>query len=532
MKNILNRKNLFTTQSIALLLIIIGLILVVNLISLNHFGRLDLTTDKQYTISSPTKNILKNLDDLLTIKVYFSQKLPPELAQTSQYVRDILGEYKAYSSKIKIEFIDPGTDETTKAEVQSIGIPEIEMQVLEKDEFKVQKGYLGIALFYSDKKEILPFIREAQNLEYDLTTAVKRLTSTELKKIGFLTGHDEHGLYDMNFLGAETNQVNDYTTIKKSLDKNYTVTTTDITSGQKIENIDTLIIAGPKKALTERELYEVDQFIMRGGKVIFLLDEVIVGQGLQVTPNQTGLAKILSNYGIQANSDLVGDASNETVGFTSGYMQFFLPYPYWPKLVKDNFDKNNQIMNRLQTISLPWASSLSSLDKSDINLVILATTSYAGSTINSPFNIDPNQQYNPTDRKKIPMIILAEGKFTSAYAGQEAPKLEGEKTTAAQKTINLAENGSQLMAIGNSNFIDDQNLQRFPDNAVFFLNSVDYLTMGPDLISIRAKALTDRPINKIDDEGKMIIKTVNIILIPLLVIIVGVIRFYRRKKNK
>ncbi|MCX6744292.1 MAG: GldG family protein [Candidatus Parcubacteria bacterium] len=531
MKNILNRKNLFTTQSLALLLTIIGIVLVVNLISINHFGRLDLTTDKQYTISAPTKNTLKSLDDLLTIKVYFTQKLPANLEQTAQYVRDILGEYKAYSPKIKIEFIDPAKNEANKAEVQSIGIPEIEMQVMEKDEFKVQKGYLGIALFYGDKKEILPFIQEPQNLEYDLTTAVKRLTSTELKKVGFLTGHDEHGLFDMNFLGAETNQINDYTTIKKSLDKNYTVTTVDITSGQKIENIDTLIVAGPKKALTERELYEIDQFVMRGGKAIFLLDEVTVGQGLQATPNQTGLEKILANYGIQVNTNLVGDTSNETVGFTSGYMQFFLPYPFWPKLIKDNFDKSSQIMNRLQTISLPWSSSLTPMEKSGLKITSLATTTYAGSTISTPFNLDPNQQYNPTDRKKVPMIILAEGKFTSAYAGKEAPKLESEKTATDQKTIDLADNDNQIIAVANSNFIDDQNLQRFPDNAVFFLNAVDYLTMGPELISIRAKALTDRPIKTLDDEAKMIVKAINIILIPLLVIIIGIVRFYRRKKK-
>lgn len=530
MKNILNRKNLFTTQSLALLLIIIGIVLVVNLISINHFGRLDLTADKQYTISNPTKNTLKTLDDLLTIKVYFSEKLPPDLAQTSQYVKDILGEYKAYSSKIIIEFIDPSKDEATKADVQAIGIPEIEMQVMEKDEFKVQKGYLGIALFYGDKKEIIPFVQDPQNLEYDLTTAVKRLTSTELKKIGFLTGHEEHGLYDMKFLGAEAAQTSDYTAIKKELDKNYTVTTVDISTGQKIENIDTLIVAGPKKALTERELYEIDQFIIRGGKAIFLLDQVAVGQGLQATPNQTGLEKILANYGIQINTDLVTDATNETVGFSSGYMQFFLPYPFWPKLIKDNFDKNSQIMNRLQTISLAWPSSLNPLEKAGITLKTLATTSLAGSTMTSPFNLDPNQKYTPTDRKKVPMVILAEGQFTSAYAGKEAPEMEGAAKNSA-KTIDRSTNGSQIIVVGNSGFISDSNLQRFPDNAVFFQNAVDYVTLGSDLISIRAKSLTDRPIKKIDEEGKMIIKVINIILIPLIVIIIGIVRYYKRKKK-
>jgi ABC-2 type transport system permease protein len=533
MKNLLNRKNLFNTQSATLILIIIAVLVLINLISANHFARLDLTAEKQYTVSPVTKETLKKLDDLLTIKVYFSQQLPPNLAQTAQYVKDILGEYKAFSSKVNIELIDPAKDETTASELQSLGIPELQMQIMEKDEFKVQKGYFGLALFYADKKEVIPVVQDVQNLEYELTSAVKRLTSTELKKVGFLSGHDEHGIYENPYGAQSQATANDYTSIKKSLDKNYTVTPIDVSSGQKIENIDTLIIAGPKKALSERELYEIDQFIMRGGKVIFLLDEVTVGEGLQATANQTGLETLLANYGIKANTDLVIDVSNETVGFTSGYMQFMLPYPFWPKLIKDNLDKDNAIMNKLQTLTLPWVSSLSTSDKAGIAFTILATTTNSAATVSAPFNLDPQQQFSPTDRRKIPMIVLAKAKFASAYAGKDAPAFESkDKTADTDKKIDQADQESQIVVVADSDFINDNSLQRFPDNAVFFLNAVDYVTMGSDLISIRAKTLTDRPIKSLDDEGKMITKGINIILIPLIVIIIGVVRFYRRKKNK
>lgn len=527
MKNILNRKNLFNTQSLGLLLIILAILIVINLISANHFGRLDLTAEKQYSISKVTKETLKNLDDLLTIKVYFSQNLPPDLSQTSQYVKDILGEYKAYSGKVNVEIIDPAKDEDTKQEVLYLGIPELEMQILEKDEYKIQKGYLGMALFYADKKEIIPVVQDIQNLEYELTTTIRRLTSESLKTIGFLTGHEEHGLYDLS--GISQNQGNsDYTLIKKALDKNYNVTTVDLTATPKIENIDTLIIAGPKKALTEEELQAIDQFIVAGGKVIFLLDEINVEEGLQTTTNQTGLEKILASYGIQVNTNLVLDSSNENVGFSSGYMQFFLPYPFWPKLIKENFAKDNPIMAKLQTISLPWSSSLNPLNKSGIELTTLATTTFAGSTMSSPFNLDPNQQYNPSDRKKVPMIILAKGKFSSAYADQDTTEEEGQSESIS---VNPAEEAGQLIVVAESDFINDSYLQRFPDNAVFFLNAVDYLTLGSDLISIRAKTLTDRPLDKISEAGKTWIKVINIILIPILIIIIGIVKFYLRKKN-
>jgi ABC-2 type transport system permease protein len=527
MKNILNRKTLFTTQSITLLIIIAAILVVINLISANHFGRLDLTSDQQYSISSVTKNTLKNLDDLITIKVYFSPQLPPDLAQSSQYVKDILAEYKAYSSKVKIEIINPAKDDATKNEVLSLGIPELEMQIMEKDQFKVQKGFFGIALFYGDKKEIIPMVQDVQNLEYELTSIIKRLTSEKLQTIGFLSGHDEHGLYDLAGTSNAETTTNDYTTIKKELDKNYNVSLVDLAAPQALKNIDTLIIAGPKKALTDNELYQIDQFIMNGGKVIFLVDEIALGQGLQATPFQSGLEKILAKYGIKVNQDLVIDTSNENVGFTSGYMQFFMPYPFWPKLIKANFDLANPIMSRLQSISLSWASSILLEKQTNIEYSNLASTTKNASTVSQPFNLDPQQQFTPDKRSQYPMIVLAKGNFASAFKDQAAP----DKDADAVK-INQATKESQILVLADSDFINNNNLKRFPDNGVFFQNAVDYLTVGSDLISIRSKSIADRPLKQIDEEGKMIIKTINIILIPALVIILGLIRYYKRKKNK
>ncbi len=525
MKNILNRKNLFTTQSLALLFIIAGILVIINLISANHFGRLDLTADKQYSISEATKKTIKNLDDLLTIKVYFSSKLPPDLAQTQQYLKDILSEYQAYSNNLHIEFIDPAKDPKIKEEVQNLGIPEIEMQILEKDEFKVQKGYLGLALFYADKKEIIPIIQNTQNLEYDLTSAIKRLTAESLKSLAFLTGHDEHGLFSNPYSPEEEAALNDYTAVAEALNKNYRVTTINLAEDEKLGNIDTLIIAGPQTELSPKELYQIDQFIMNGGKVIFLLDEIRIVPPLQAVPNQTGLERLLSNYGIQINENLVIDTVNENVGFSSGQMQFFLPYPFWPKLTKENFLKDHPVVAKLQSISLPWVSSLAANPKEGIELKTLATTSRFGATMNYPISLDPQQDFNPTEQKKVPIVIEAKGKFPSAYADQEIPEgVEGTKISQAEKE-------SQIIVLGNSTFINDDYNQRFPDNMAFFQNAVDYLTLDSDLINIRAKTLTDRPLEKLSENVKTWIKIINISLIPLLVIVIGVVRFYLRKRK-
>jgi gliding-associated putative ABC transporter substrate-binding component GldG len=542
MKNILNRKNLFSGHSIAILLIILAILIIINLISVNHFARLDLTEENRYSLSSATKNTLEQLEDPLFVKVYFSQKLPPDLARVEQYVKDILAEYGSFTTNLNIEFIDPAQDQETENKVRSMGIPPVEMQILEKDEFKVKKGYLGIALLYQDEKEIIPIIENTQNLEYDLTSAIKRLIADELKKIAFLTGHEEHGISSSPFAAPEKTDSNDYTKIKKALDKNYKVTSLDITNGDPIDGVDTLIIAGPKKALAEKETYQIDQFIMEGGRVIFLLDKINVAPGLQAMEIETGLEELLKHYGINVKTDLVIDTKNENVAFSSGMMQFYLPYPFWPKLIRDNFLLEHPVMAKLQTISLPWVSSLNITEKENLDTKILATTTDNGSTVSAPFNLDPQQNFNQTNQKKIPIIAESQGEFTSFFAGKEIPL--DEETKAGQETmpvssLNIEDSQmitqsleqSQIIVIGDSDFISDNYLKRFPNNGTFFLNAVDYLTLDSDLINIRSKTIQERPLKDISDGWKTFIKVLNIIIIPLIIIIIGLVKFYLRKKK-
>ncbi|MFC1598698.1 GldG family protein [Patescibacteria group bacterium] len=541
MKNILNRKNIFSSNSFALILLILAILIVLNLLSANHFGRLDLTAEKQYSVSQATKNTLKEIDDPLFIKVYFSEKLPPDLAHVSLFVKDILSEYRSYSKNIRVEFIDPTKDPEIENEVRAMGIPPVEMQVLEKDEFKVQKGYLGLGLFFEDNTEIIPVIENTLNLEYDLTSAIKRLTATSLKTIGFLTGHEEHGISDLPYMSADQTQVNNYIGVKKSLDKNYQVKTVDNISDKSITEIDSLIIAGPKTAFNEKELYHIDQFIMNGGQVIFLLDPVQITEGLQAEISQTGLEKLIEHYGIKVNQDFAIDSNNENVAFSSGYMQFLLPYPLWPRLIKDNFLTDNPVMAKLQSLSFPWVSSLTANDKENIELSTWATTSANGGSISEPFNLDPQQNFKPTSREKTAIVMEAKGQFASYFANKDVSEIgtaDLEDATFSPITEEQGEmvlqspEDTQIIVIADSDFISDDYLSRFPDNLTFFLNAVDYLTLDSDLISIRSKTILNRPLDETSDGLKTSLKVINIIIVPLIIIIIGVIRFYLRKRNK
>ena len=250
----------------ALVLIVFGILVLINFLSIRTFFRVDLTEDKRYTISKATKDVLGALDDIVTITAYFSTA-PAEVAQIRRNVRDILDEYKAFSKHLQIDFVNPANfDDAQKQELRFKGIPEVQINVMKKDKAEIANVYMGISIGYSGKEETLPIVQSTANLEYELTSTILKVTTKEAKTVGFLTGHGEFDINDQN-----------YQQFRQLLDKNgqgqYNVTSVNLQGGKSVdETVATLVIAGAQQPLTEREKYELDQFIMRGGRVICLVD--------------------------------------------------------------------------------------------------------------------------------------------------------------------------------------------------------------------------------------------------------------------
>jgi len=190
----MNRKQLFIR-----IFLFVGILVLVNIISLRFFKRFDLTSDKIFTLSDASKNLVRGLDDKFLVKAYFTSDLPPEYANNRRFLKDQLDEYRAYSGgNFQYEFIDPSKKEDLEQEAQRYGIPPVQVQVLKQDKLQVQNAYMGLVFLYGDKQERLPVIQTTSNLEYEISSAVKKLTSKELKKIGFLTGQGEPALQQMS----------------------------------------------------------------------------------------------------------------------------------------------------------------------------------------------------------------------------------------------------------------------------------------------------------------------------------------------
>ena len=222
------------------------------------------------------------------------------------------------------------------------------------------------------------------------------------------------------------------------MDKNargqYNLTSVSLQDGKAVDgNVATLVIAGVKQPLTERDKYELDQFIMRGGRAVFLVDPIQLQPGtLQGAPLSTGLNDLLEHYGVKLGNNLLLDTRfHDTARFQQGFMTVIQPYPYFVKIIKPNFSTEHSITNQLEVLTVPWTSSLEMVAKEGITATPLAKTSEAGRSIQGYYNLMPNAPIPPDAESQAYTVAVAlEGKFKSFYAGKEIPPIPTAADTA------------------------------------------------------------------------------------------------------
>ena len=541
-----NKQIRYGGNTLAFIVIIFGILALINFLSTRRFIRADLTEDKRYTISKATKNVLGALDDIVTITAYFSTA-PAEVARIRRDIKDVLDEYNAFSQKLQIDFVNPTDfDDAQKQELRFKGIPEVQINVVKKDKAEIANVYMGISIGYSGKEETLPVVRSTGNLEYELTSTILKVTTKEAKTVGFLTGHGE---LDIN--------AQEYQQLRQLLDKNgqgqYNVTSVSLQDGKAVDDtVTTLVVAGVKQPLTEREKYELDQFIMRGGRAIFLVDAIQIPPGtLQGTPVSTGLNDLLEHYGAKLGNNLLIDRRfHDNARFQQGFMTVFQPYPYFVKIVKSNFSTEHTVTNQLEALTLPWTSSLEVIPKESITATTLAKTSEFGQTLQGYYNLMPDFPIPNAETQAYPVAVALEGKFKSFYADKEIPTAVTDAATStddsetpvptqeaeAQTTIPESAQ-TQIVVVGTAQFLT----QMRPDGINFFLNTVDWLTLGDTLIGIRSQTITDRPLQiktpdgtfrEVSEFEKNFIRYLCTVGVSFLVIAFGLVRYFLKRRAK
>ena len=499
----------------------------VNILSSKHWLRVDLTENQEYSLSESAKNVLATLDDIVTIRVYFSPDLPPTLLTLQQQTQDLLSEFKQHAgANLQVEFRNPQESGLEEQKVNLLGIPPVQLNVMDKDKQSVAKVYLGIAVLFADKQEVLPVVTQAANLEYDLLQAILKVSTAKQPSVAWWSGEAFAGEIGSGF-GI----------IQQQLRKRYQLSQINDDNLETLQttSFNTLVLASPGE-LSDKALFAIDQFLMNGGRVIALLDRWNIDGSLKVSARSSKLNELLTHYGITVDDGFVLDRSNAMAQFASGHVSYQLPYPFWPQVRKENFNQEVAMVANLEGLILPWASKLVVADSNqDKTIEVLAKTTRFGATANNsaeaPLRLDPEgagEVMRSAQQKVVPLAAQISGKILSAYGENGVFKKAPKKSFAS-----ISSDGAQILVLGTSRFIQDRFLQMFQANLLFFENALDSYAWGDQLIGIRSRSSLTRPIALLSQGAMLGLRYFNILLGPLLVFGLGaIVWFIRRSRHR
>ncbi len=648
--------------------LLVVLLILANLVGHRAFLRFDLTQPKSYSLSPASRQLMKTLDEPLSLKVFFSDNLPAPYSNTAQYVRDILVEYKGAANKnFSYTFMDMN-DKESQTLASNYGLNQVQIQEVKNSEVGFKQSYMGIVISYADSIETLDGITTSDGFEYKLTTKISKMISTadtlaglgqndrikmtlyvtgQLKdfqisgfdniektvqnaydsinrknlnridyekidptasdirtladkygiqlinwtnkdgsqgagviglviehgdnfrliplsmqrslfgyaisgldnmdksisdslqsllskatQIGYITGHSEEELYSQNGQSRFSSLISDM----------YEFSELNLTKDSIPANITTIVINGPKTEFTDAELYKIDQFIMRGGNVMFYVDPFNEqGQGYYqapvYTPNETKLEKLLNTYGVQLGKNYVLDENC--------YKQRSQSYGnvnmYWaPMLQRSQLAPKSVITNNLGYVIFLQAGSVDATaaqNDRDVKVTVLAKSSPESWLMEKNIQLNPLMTASPSDKsteKSEDLAVLLEGKFKSAFTADPAPEENKDGTLTAQTHLPQSTQNGKIFVTGTSQITSSQLIDENGSEpiAMFTRNIVDYMNGNADLCTMRTKGLSLNTLKGVDSPFALLSKYFNEFGLTILVALAGLLIWRMREKRR
>lgn len=563
-----------------ILQLVVGLVLIVflNIVGYYVFTRLDLTAEKRYTLSSSTKKILKSVDDVVFIRCYLEGEIPADYKRLRNETREMINQFRSYNSNIEFEFMNPNDfkDKKEQAELYQRlfekGFQPILKTSEQKDGQMRQYIFPYLEITYKGEKKIVSLIStkgtgeesiinsSVQNLEYNIYTALRSLITTSKERIAIIRGHGE---WDLPYMWDFISGINDFYAVDTvSLNEKLNSVTDRVydsihPNDVKIKNkYKALIIAKPLSVFSYKDLYILDQFVMHGGKILWLVDPLLCSMdSLQASPqtyaitNFTGVEDPLFRYGVRLNTNLVMDMQCAKVPIVTGVYgdntpQFsYFPWNFFPVITPNS---NSIITDKINPVKMEFASSIDTIQNDIVKTPLLVTSSNTR-IMNTPAIISLEmlkQKQDPRlfNMSNLPVAMLLEGKFTSAFQHRLAPEMLENQAIAFKEKCDTT-NSMIVVADGDiirNDFSKGQTLplgyDRFTKemygNKEFLINCVNYLCGDKDMIPLRSREVVMRKLDqaKVDRE-KINWQIINVALPVIIVILIGfVIGFLRKKK--
>ena len=710
--------------------------ILLNMAGMTLFARIDLTGNHIYSLSKASRDAVKALTEPLTINVFFTRNLPAPYNSTERYLHDLLAEYAVYAGKnFNYRFYDvspdDGAPQSAKLENQklaeSYGVQPVQIQAVENDEVKFQKAYMGLVLIHGDLVERIPAITSTDGLEYQITTAIQKLTNkvsvllglkdsiqvklymsssldaiapymglktlpklntdiaSLVKKlnhqlygklsytfldptldpkleadvaanqimsikwpelsdgkipagqgaiglvvqygaktasipllqviqipilgtqyqladmnaieeainqqvetliginetIGYLADHGTPNLYGSQMGRGQQGAPEDVDTFRNLVSKTYSFKDIQLKDPSISDGFNCLIIAGPTKPFSDYDLFQIDQYLMKGKNLALFLDAFKEGgsqpnmfnaQGPQEVPLNTGLEKLLEHYGISIKQAMVMDENCFKQQVPQQYGGGERNIYFAPLIKNEQINKDLPFMAPIKGLVAykmsPLIADSDKLAQNGVKANLLFSSSPKSWEMKAPLNLNPLFIQPPAANEKMaaaPLAYILEGEFPSYFAGkpvpekpqpdksQQNPDESAEPETpekkpvldapAASADLSKIEGGGNVIAKGkpgkiflmaSSEMIKDNILDeagRSP-NAVFILNALDYLNNRQDIAMMRGKEQRFNPLADLSPLAKTGIKSLNIAGLPALVVLAGLIVWLRRKSRR
>lgn len=653
-------------------------LLLLNIVSYNSFFRLDLTEPKSYSLSKPSKQVVKNLQEPLTIRVFFDKNLPTPYNSVAQYVEDLLAEYDGVANKnFSVINMDLSKEESLTM-ASDYGLSQIQIQEIKNNEVGFKQVYMGIVLSYGDSIETLDSITSTEGFEYKLTTKISKMISTadtlanlkqdekinvtlyfspvlknmgisgcaeleeivettfkevnkqnkdrldykvvnpsesetiefvqkygiqaiqyksenqqkvatlglvveynddfrvipvqierslfgyvvsgletigesineslqslmsNVQSIGYVTGHGELSLQD------ERQALN----FNKMVSAHYQIEELNLVENDIPMNMSCIVINGPKADFAEEELYKIDQFIMRGGNVMFFVDSLVEQggspyQAAEYVPNELNIDKLLNKYGVKRNYDYVMD----TNCYTTSSPEYGKVNLYWaPIMQKDSLAKKSVITQNLGYLIFLQNGSLDisgAENNSNLKSTVLVKSSPESWAQSERIMLNPIFMTPPEASNFAPqnLAVMIEGKFDSAYT--EKPEFET-SDESAEATENQTKDENQLTTenhlasaklpgkifVTGSSYVTTYQILDGQDTSpisMFFLNVIDYLNGNEEVCTMRTKGLGINVLTIKSPAFATIAKYFNQFGLVILVAVAGLIVVRSRAKRR
>lgn len=559
--------------------LIIAILLIINVIGGYIFTRFDLTSEKRYTLSPATKDVLSKLNDIVYFKIYLEGDFPAGFKKLRKETKEMLDEFRAYNKLISYEFINPTANANAQERNETIkdlaarGLNPTELQMRNNDGLEQKVIFPGALVMYRDKELPLDLLdnqlnaspetvlnNSIQNLEFKLADIIQKLSRLQKPQLAFIDGQgelNESETYDITQT-LQQNYVVNHITIGGQISALTRRSEPDSKGNVRIlPNFAAIIIARPTLPFDEKDKFIIDQYIMYGGKVLWLVDPVLASMdSLQMNESTVGvdlnlnLDDLLFKYGVRLNRNLVLDLNSASIplrtGQVGGQAQIeFFRWNYFPLL---NQASPHPIVRNINSIKADFVSSADTVTADFVKKTPLLKTSDYSRLSGTPVLISLAMLRDKADerlynRKGQNVAWLLEGQFSSLYSNRVSPEI------ADNKEIGFIEKSqpTAMIVVADGDIIRnqfhvpqgyplplgfDQYTRRTYGNKDFILNAISYLADDSRLVSIRSRELKIRTLDlKKVNSNRLFYQIVNTGLPVVMILVFGIIMAILRKRK-